>query len=67
MQRLTQRARRCIKIAPATGGARPQKRTSFSLFAPFNFFFRTRKETAMSKESKTYKNMPKKVYIRTLG
>jgi DNA invertase Pin-like site-specific DNA recombinase len=28
-----------IKIAPAIGGARPQKRISFSLFAPFNFLF----------------------------
>jgi site-specific DNA recombinase len=28
-----------IKIAPAIGGARPQKRIAFSLFAPFNFLF----------------------------
>ena len=28
-----------IKIAPAIGGASPQKRISFFLFAPFNFFF----------------------------
>jgi hypothetical protein len=28
-----------IKIAPAIGGARPQKRINFSLFAPFNFLF----------------------------
>jgi hypothetical protein len=31
--------RKNIKIAPAIGGARPQKRISFSLFAPFNFLF----------------------------
>ena len=28
-----------IKIAPAIGGARPQKRIAFSLFPPFNFLF----------------------------
>jgi len=28
-----------IKIAPAIGGASPQKRISFFLFAPFNFLF----------------------------
>jgi len=28
-----------IKIAPAIGGARPQKRINFSLFPPFNFLF----------------------------
>ena len=28
-----------IKIAPAVGGARPQKRIAFSLFPPFNFLF----------------------------
>jgi site-specific DNA recombinase len=31
------------------------------------FVFRNGKETAMSKESKGYKNMPKKIYIRTYG
>jgi len=45
------------------------------LFPPFAgsryggkfFVFRNRKKIAMSKESKTYKNMPKKIYIRTFG
>jgi len=31
------------------------------------FVFRNTKKIAMSKESKTYKNMPKKIYIRTFG
>jgi len=31
--------RKNIKIAPAIGGARPQKRISFSLFAPFIFLW----------------------------
>jgi hypothetical protein len=31
--------RKNIKIAPAIGGARPQKRIAFSLFPPFNFLF----------------------------
>ncbi|MDP2911262.1 MAG: hypothetical protein Q8N76_02890 [Candidatus Omnitrophota bacterium] len=30
-------------------------------------FFRNRKKITMSKELKTYKNLPKKVYIRTFG
>ena len=38
--RIARRERRKnIKIAPAIGGARPQKRISFSLFPPFNVLF----------------------------
>ncbi|MEA3489722.1 MAG: hypothetical protein U9R44_05230 [Candidatus Omnitrophota bacterium] len=33
-----------IKITTAIGGASPQKRISFSLFAPFNFLFSETKE-----------------------
>jgi len=33
-----------IKIAPAIGGALPPRRISFSLFAPFNFFFFEREQ-----------------------
>jgi site-specific DNA recombinase len=33
-----------IKIAPAIGGARPEKRISFSLFAPFNLLLSETKE-----------------------
>jgi len=36
---LPQARHKNIKIAPAIGGARPQKRIAFSLFPPFNFLF----------------------------
>jgi hypothetical protein len=36
--------RKNIKIAPAIGGARPEKRISFSLFAPFNLLLSETKE-----------------------
>jgi hypothetical protein len=50
-----------IKIAPAIGGALPQKRISFSLFAPFNFLFsETEKKLQCQKNQKLTKICPKK-------
>jgi len=61
-----------IKIAPAIGGALPQKRISFSLFAPFsrlwrdpatagNFLFsETEKKLQCQKNQKLIKICPKK-------
>jgi len=50
-----------IKIAPAIGGARPQKRISFSLFAPFNFLFsETEKKLQCQKNQKLTKICRKK-------
>jgi hypothetical protein len=50
-----------IKIAPATGGALPQKRISFFLFAPFNFFLsETQNKLQCQKNQKLTKICPKK-------
>jgi hypothetical protein len=50
-----------IKIAPAIGGARPQKRISFSLFAPFNFLFsESERKSQCQKNQKLIKICPKK-------
>ena len=45
----------------------PKKNFFFSYCPLYFFVFRNGKETAMSKKSKSYKNMPKKIYIRTYG
>jgi hypothetical protein len=50
-----------IKIAPAVGGARPEKRISFFLFAPFNFLFsETEKKLQYQKNQKVIKICLKK-------
>jgi site-specific DNA recombinase len=50
-----------IKIAPAIGQALPQKRISFSLFAPFDFLFsETEKKLQCQKNQKLIKICPKK-------
>ena len=50
-----------IKIASCLGGRLPQKRISFSLFAPFNFLFsETEGKTQCQKNQKLIKICPKK-------
>jgi len=45
-----------IKIAPTIGGASPQKRISFSLFAPFNFLYLQEKQKCQTKNLKRVTN-----------
>jgi hypothetical protein len=48
--------RKNIKIAPAIGGACPQKRISFSLFPPFNLLLsETRKKQKCQKNQRISK------------
>ena len=50
-----------IKIASCLGGRLPQKRISFSLFAPFNFLFsETERKSQCQKNQKLTKICPKK-------
>jgi len=50
-----------IKIASCLGGRLPQKRISFSLFAPFNFLFsETERKSQCQKNQKLIKICPKK-------
>jgi len=58
---LPKASRKNIKIAPAIGGALPQKRISFFLFAPFNFLFsETQNKLQCQKNQKLIKTCPKK-------
>jgi len=53
--------RKNIKIASCLGGRLPQKRISFSLFAPFNFLFsETERKSQCQKNQKLIKICPKK-------